>query len=78
MEIDSTVRVRGFHEGELAVQERAGVALEAARLTGMLAPADLRGGLGRFLAGRSYAAMAARDRPAAGSGSLRSWEIRAS
>lgn len=60
MEIDSTVR-GGFHEGELAVQERAGVALEAARLTGMLAPADLRGGLGRFLAGRSYAALAARD-----------------
>jgi hypothetical protein len=60
MESDSTVR-GGFHEGELAVQERAGVALEASRLTGMLAQADLRGGLGLFLAGRGYAAMAARD-----------------
>ena len=52
----------GFHAGELAVQRRAGVEDEAARLTGMLAPADLRGGLGLFLAGRTYAAMSARDR----------------
>jgi len=54
--------VRGFHGGELAVQRRAGVEAQAARLTGMLAPADLRGGLGLFLAGRTYAAMSARDR----------------
>jgi hypothetical protein len=52
----------GFHPGELAVQRRAGVEAAAARLTGMLAPADLGGGLGRFLAGRTYAAMTARDR----------------
>jgi len=51
----------GFHPGELAVQRRAGVEAAAARLTGMLAPADLRGGLGLFLAGRTYAAMSARD-----------------
>ncbi len=51
-----------FHAGELAVQRRAGVEDQAARLTGMLAPADLRGGLGLFLAGRAYAAMSARDR----------------
>jgi predicted pyridoxine 5'-phosphate oxidase superfamily flavin-nucleotide-binding protein len=50
-----------FHEGELAVQRRAGVEAAAARLTGMLAPPDLGGGLGRFLAGRTYAAMSARD-----------------
>jgi uncharacterized protein len=50
-----------FHAGELAVQRRAGVEDEASRLTGMLAPAELRGGLGLFLAGRSYAAMSARD-----------------
>ena len=50
----------GFHAGELAVQRRAGVEAEAARLTGMLAAPDLRGGLGRFLAGRTYAAMTAR------------------
>src|SRR4051812_3655585 len=52
----------GFHAGELAVQRRAGVEDEAARLSGMLAPAELRGGLGLFLAGRTYAAMSARDR----------------
>jgi len=53
--------VRGFHDGELAVQRRAGVEAEASRLTGMLAEPDLRGGLGLFLAGRTYAAMSARD-----------------
>ena len=52
----------GFHAGELAVQRRAGVEDQASRLTGMLAPADLRGGLGQFLAGRTYAALTARDR----------------
>jgi predicted pyridoxine 5'-phosphate oxidase superfamily flavin-nucleotide-binding protein len=61
MTTSSTVR-SGFHEGELAVQERAGVTEAAARLTGMLSAPDLRGGLGRFLAGRTYAAVAARDR----------------
>ncbi|WP_230487022.1 pyridoxamine 5'-phosphate oxidase family protein [Nocardioides anomalus] len=50
-----------FHEGELTVQRRAGVEADAARLEGMLAPADLRGGLAQFLAGRTYAALAARD-----------------
>src|SRR3954465_1474894 len=53
--------VRGFHDGELAVQRRAGVEAEATRLTGMLAAPDLRGGLGQFLAGRTYAAISARD-----------------
>jgi uncharacterized protein len=51
----------GFHRGELEVQRRAGVTAEAGRLTGMLAPAELRGGLGRFLAGRTFAALTARD-----------------
>ncbi|SDN42395.1 pyridoxamine 5'-phosphate oxidase family protein [Actinacidiphila guanduensis] len=51
----------GFHEGELAVQRRAGVAQDAARLTGMLAPAQLRGGVTRFLAERTFAAVTARD-----------------
>ncbi|MFI2207971.1 pyridoxamine 5'-phosphate oxidase family protein [Streptomyces sp. NPDC020192] len=51
----------GFHEGELAVQRQAGVAQDAARLTGMLAPAQLRGGVSRFLAERSFAAITARD-----------------
>src|SRR4051794_12686980 len=57
-----TSSVRAFHDGELAVQRRAGVEAEASRLTGMLAAPDLRGGLGLFLAGRTYAAISARDR----------------
>lgn len=51
----------GFHEGELAVQRAAGVQLEARRLEGMLAPADLSGGAQKFLALQSYAALSARD-----------------
>lgn len=51
----------GFHEGELAVQRRAGVAEDASRLAGMLAPAELRGGVTRFLAERTFAAITARD-----------------
>ncbi|MEU3256157.1 pyridoxamine 5'-phosphate oxidase family protein [Streptomyces sp. NPDC006997] len=51
----------GFHEGELAVQREAGVVRDAARLAAMLAPADLRGGVTRFLAGRTFAAITARD-----------------
>jgi predicted pyridoxine 5'-phosphate oxidase superfamily flavin-nucleotide-binding protein len=57
----SHTRGAGFHEGELAVQQRAGVTAAAARLSGMLAPADLRGGLTRFLAGRTFAALSASD-----------------
>jgi predicted pyridoxine 5'-phosphate oxidase superfamily flavin-nucleotide-binding protein len=51
----------GFHEGELAVQGRAGVRLEAGRLSGMLASVELRGGIVTFLADRSFAAITARD-----------------
>ncbi|WP_455360266.1 pyridoxamine 5'-phosphate oxidase family protein [Streptomyces sp. SYSU K21746] len=51
----------GFHEGELAVQHQAGVARDAARLSGMLAPAQLRGGVTRFMAERTFAAITARD-----------------
>ncbi|MGW3243922.1 pyridoxamine 5'-phosphate oxidase family protein [Streptomyces sp. NPDC001070] len=54
-------RLSGFHEGELAVQRRAGVALEAARLRGMLAPPRLDGGVSRFLADRDLAVLSARD-----------------
>lgn len=50
-----------FHEGELLVQRRAGVQEDAARLGGMLGPANLDGGIGRFLSTQSFAAMAARD-----------------
>lgn len=51
----------GFHEGELAVQRRAGVSEDAARLAGMVAPSRLSGGAARFLAERTFAAITARD-----------------
>jgi hypothetical protein len=51
----------GFHPGELAVQRRAGVSQEAERLTPMLEPAELRGGIVAFLADRTLAVITARD-----------------
>lgn len=51
----------GFHGGELAVQRRAGVEIQAARLSGMLEPAELREGVRAFLAGRTFAVITARD-----------------
>jgi predicted pyridoxine 5'-phosphate oxidase superfamily flavin-nucleotide-binding protein len=52
----------GFQEGELAVQRRAGVHAQAARLgTSMLAIPDLNGGIGGFLADRDFAVITARD-----------------
>ncbi|MGI5255110.1 pyridoxamine 5'-phosphate oxidase family protein [Actinacidiphila glaucinigra] len=54
-------RHTGFHEGELAVQRRAGVAQQAARLRGMLDPPHLGGGVSLFLADRDLAVLGARD-----------------
>jgi hypothetical protein len=52
----------GFHDGELAVQDRAGVRAQAARLGGaMLATPDLNGGMSAFLAARDFAVLTARD-----------------
>jgi uncharacterized protein len=51
----------GFHAGELAVQQRAGAREEAARLSPMLDPAELRGGIVAFLADRTFAVITARD-----------------
>jgi uncharacterized protein len=51
----------GFHEGERAVQRRAGTEEEADRLAGMLDPPYLDGGFSRFLAGRTFAALSGRD-----------------
>jgi len=51
-----------FHEGELAVQLRAGVQDDAARLAPMLDTPDLGGGFARFLADRTFVVLAARDR----------------
>ena len=42
----------GFHEGERAVQRRAGTEHDAGRLSGMLDPPWLDGGFSRFLAAR--------------------------
>jgi predicted pyridoxine 5'-phosphate oxidase superfamily flavin-nucleotide-binding protein len=57
-----TVAPAGFHDGELAVQERAGVRAQAARLgPAMLAAPDLTGGLAHFLADRDFAVLTARD-----------------
>jgi predicted pyridoxine 5'-phosphate oxidase superfamily flavin-nucleotide-binding protein len=52
----------GFHDGELAVQRRAGVLTQTARLgAAMLATPDLDGGIGHFLADRDFAVITARD-----------------
>ncbi len=52
----------GFHDGELAVQQRAGVRAQVARLgSAMLATPDLNGGMGVFLADRNFAVLTARD-----------------
>src|SRR5689334_4716170 len=52
----------GFHEGELVVQRRAGVAGLAARLgAAMLTVPHLSGGASRFLADRDFAVITARD-----------------
>src|SRR3984885_13436686 len=51
----------GFHAGELAVQRKAGPLDEAARLTPMLDPAELRGGIVAFLADRTFAVITGRD-----------------
>ena len=51
----------GFHDGELAVQERAGVRTEASRLSGMVSPGSLSGGAGLFLSRQRLAMITARD-----------------
>jgi hypothetical protein len=50
----------GFHAGELEVQRRAGVTLDASRLERMLAPADLTAGAARALGGMTFAVLTAR------------------
>jgi uncharacterized protein len=54
-------RPAGYHEGELAVQARAGVTAAASRLAGMLTAGELRGGLARFLSDRTFAALSGHD-----------------
>lgn len=51
----------GFHRGELEVQRRAGVEAQAARLSGMLEPVELVGGIVTFFGDRTFAALTARD-----------------
>ena len=52
----------GFHPGELAVQQRAGVRREAERLTQMLEAAELSSGMAGFLARRTFLVITGRDR----------------
>jgi predicted pyridoxine 5'-phosphate oxidase superfamily flavin-nucleotide-binding protein len=52
----------GFHSGELAVQQRAGVRVQAARLAPMVSRGELRPGLAAFLSDTTFAALTARDR----------------
>lgn len=52
----------GFHAGELAVQQQAGVQAAAARLESMVSAGELRAGAGAFLAKATFAALTARDR----------------
>lgn len=50
-----------FHEGELAVQKRAGVRLDADRLAPMMRQPSLDGGASTFLARQSLIVVSARD-----------------
>jgi predicted pyridoxine 5'-phosphate oxidase superfamily flavin-nucleotide-binding protein len=52
----------GFHSGELAVQQRAGVQGQTARLSPMVERGELSGGVAAFLVGTTFAALTARDR----------------
>ncbi len=52
----------GYHGGELAVQQRAGVAADAARLSRMVARGELRAGMAAFAADATFATITARDR----------------
>lgn len=51
----------GFHAGELAVQRAAGVAQDAARLSRMLEPIALTGGIAGFLSDRTFLVISGRD-----------------
>ncbi|MEB3049874.1 pyridoxamine 5'-phosphate oxidase family protein [Mycolicibacter sp. MYC123] len=51
----------GFHSGELAVQQHAGVQAQAARLARMVGPGELRAGIAAFFADATFAAVTARD-----------------
>lgn len=57
----TTARPGGFHPGELAFQERAGVRREAARLSRMLDPVDLEPGSAAALTPLTVAVLSARD-----------------
>ena len=61
----------GFHDGELAVQQQAGVRGEAGRLEGMLASVGLRSGIVTFLTDRTSPRRLPAT-PTAGCGRLRS------
>ncbi|MFJ3407379.1 pyridoxamine 5'-phosphate oxidase family protein [Promicromonospora sp. NPDC090134] len=51
----------GFHPGELDVQRKAGVQEDAARMSRMLEPVELSGGIAGFLADRTFLVITGRD-----------------
>jgi predicted pyridoxine 5'-phosphate oxidase superfamily flavin-nucleotide-binding protein len=51
----------GFHTGELAVQRKAGVLPDAARMSRMLEPVELSGSIAGFLADRTFLVITGRD-----------------
>ena len=51
----------GFHAGERAVQRKAGVEKDAARLSRMLEPVTLTGGIAGFLSDRTFLVISGRD-----------------
>ena len=62
MTVESRPAAAGFHGGELAVQRKAGVEAEAARLAPMVARRRLSSGFAAFISEATFAAIAARDR----------------
>ena len=62
MPVQSCPAAVGFHSGELAVQRRAHVEAQAARLVPMVARGQLSAGMAGFISEATFAAMAARDR----------------
>lgn len=59
--VTTNMAATGFHEGELAVQRRAGVEAQAGRLENMLDSSGLSEGAARFLALQRFATLTGRD-----------------
>ena len=60
--VTTNMAATGFHEGELAVQRRAGVEAQAGRLENMLDSSGLSEGAVRFLALQRFATLTGREK----------------